>query len=76
MEKVLADDTLIQCSFVQKYYLFRALEMTGLYEKGEALWSAWQEFIDLHCSTFPETPFDPRSDCHAWSALPLLEFTK
>lgn len=35
---------------------------------------AWQEFIDLRCTTFPEAPYDPRSDCHGWSALPLYVF--
>lgn len=76
MEQVLEDKTLVQCSFMQGYYLFRALEKAGMYHCTEALWQNWQNFIDLHCTTFPETPFDPRSDCHAWSALPLLEFTK
>ena len=76
MEKVITDESLIQCSFVQKFYLFRALEMVGMYDRTEKLWEPWQEFIDLHCTTFPETPFDPRSDCHAWSALPLYEFVK
>lgn len=74
MEKVLTDQTLIQCSFMQKFYLFRALEKVGMYDRTEKLWQAWQDFIDLHCTTFPETPFAPRSDCHAWSALPLYEF--
>lgn len=74
MEKVLDDPSLIPCSFMQKYYLFRALEKAGMYDRTEELWQAWQDFIDLHCTTFPETPFDPRSDCHAWSALPLFEF--
>lgn len=74
MTKVLEDQTLIQCSFMQEYYLFRALEKAGMYDRTEGLWQLWQDFIDLHCTTFPETPFDPRSDCHAWSALPLLEF--
>ncbi len=76
MEKVVEDKSLIQCSFVQKFYLFRALEMMGMYDRTEALWGPWQEFIDLHCTTFPETPYDPRSDCHAWSALPLYEFAR
>lgn len=74
MEKVLSDSSLIQCSFVQKFYLFRALELTGMYDRTEPLWDAWLEFLKLHCTTFPETPFNPRSDCHAWSALPLYEF--
>lgn len=76
MKKVLEDKSLIPCSFMQEYYLFRALEAVGLYGRTEALWQAWQNFIDLHCTTFPETPFDPRSDCHAWSALPLYEFAE
>lgn len=76
MGKVLEDKSLIPCSFMQKFYLFRALEKAGMYDRTEALWQTWQDFIDLHCTTFPETPFDPRSDCHAWSALPLYEFAK
>ncbi len=76
MEKVLEDKGLVQCSFMQKFYLFRALEQVGMYDRTEALWQAWYDFIDLHCTTFPETPSAPRSDCHAWSALPLYEFAK
>lgn len=76
MEKVLSDKSLIPCSFMQGYYLFRALEEAGMYQRTEALWKSWQDFIDLHCSTFPETPYDPRSDCHGWSALPLWEFAE
>lgn len=75
MQKVLDDQSLVQCSFVQKFYLFRALEKTGLYEKTQQLWKPWQDFLDLHCTTFPETPYSPRSDCHGWSALPLYEFS-
>lgn len=74
MEKALDSKGLIPCSFMQRYYLFRALEKTGMYDRTETLWQDWQDFIDLHCTTFPETPFAPRSDCHAWSALPLWEF--
>ena len=74
MEKVLADESLVACSFVQRFYLFRALEKTGLYDRTEKLWGAWEEFLDLHLTTFPETQFAPRSDCHAWSAMPLYEF--
>ncbi len=76
MGKVLEDKSLVQCSFMQKFYLFRALEQVGMYDRTGELWQAWYDFIDLHCTTFPETPFAPRSDCHAWSALPLYEFAK
>ena len=47
-----------------------------MYHYTEPLWQTWQDFIDLHCTTFPETPYDPRSDCHGWSALPLWEFAE
>ena len=76
MEKTLTDKSLVRCSFMQGYYLFRALDMVGMYSRTEELWQPWQDFIDLHCTTFPETPYDPRSDCHAWSALPLSEFAQ
>jgi len=73
MEKVLSEPDLVPCSFMQRYYLFRALEKAGMYGRTEELWKDWQDFIDLGCSTFPETPYSPRSDCHGWSALPLTE---
>lgn len=76
MEKVLDDMSLVQCSFVQKFYLFEALEKVGLSNRTKKIWKVWQEFVDLHCTTFPETPFDPRSDCHGWSALPLWAFSE
>lgn len=76
MEQVLTDKSLLQCSFMQGYYMFRALEKVGMYERTEELWQIWYDFIDLHCTTFPEMPFSPRSDCHGWSALPLWEFAK
>lgn len=74
MEKVLTDESLVPCSFMQRFYLFRALEKAGMYERTEGLWQTWQDFLDLGCTTFPETPYSPRSDCHGWSALPLWEF--
>ena len=74
MEKVLTDESLVPCSFMQRFYLFRALEAAGMYERTEGLWQTWQDFLDLGCTTFPETPYSPRSDCHGWSALPLWEF--
>lgn len=76
MEKALYDKSLIPCSFMQKFYLFRALEQAGMSQQPEEAWADWQAFIELHCTTFPETPFDPRSDCHAWAALPLYEFAE
>lgn len=34
----------------------------------------WKEMIESGLSTFAETPEPTRSDCHAWSAHPILGF--
>jgi len=31
--------------------------------------------VNLNCSTIPETPLESRSECHAWGAVVLYEFT-
>ena len=37
---------------------------------------AWIGLIDRGSTTCPEEPHHPRSECHAWSALPLYAFTR
>ena len=37
---------------------------------------AWIGLIDRGSTTCPEEPHHPRSECHAWSALPLYEFMR
>ena len=65
-----------QCSFPWMYLLFRALEEADLYGETEALWDLWKDLIPQRLTTVPEIPFDTRSDCHAWGALPLYEFIR
>ena len=75
MEKALTEPGIIKCTFPLKYYLFRALEAAGLYEKTDAQWEDWKRLLPLNLSTIPETPYDnSRSDCHAWSSLLLFEY--
>ena len=33
----------------------------------------WIKLLEEHCTTCPETPSNSRSECHAWSALPMYE---
>lgn len=75
MTHALHGTDVVKCSFVMQFYLFRALEKAGMYRRTMPLWDQWKHLIDLHCTTIPETPHNPRSDCHAWGALPLYEFT-
>ena len=37
---------------------------------------AWISLLSRGSTTCPEEPHHPRSECHAWSALPLYEFTR
>ena len=75
MKNALNSPGILKCSFVMQFYLFRALEEAGLYSETEALWQSWKDLLDLHLTTIVEAPAVPRSDCHAWGALPLYEFT-
>ena len=76
MERALADKSLKQCSFTMLYYLFRALEAAGLYDRTRELWAKWTVLLELGCTTVPEVPDAPRSECHAWGALALWDFPR
>lgn len=75
MLKALDEPDVLKCSFSMAFFLFRALEKSGLYSRTSELLQQWIDLLPLHLTTLPETPREPRSDCHAWSALPLYEFT-
>ena len=61
-----------RCSVAMQYYMFRALEKTGLYERTERMWDLWREMLKNNMTTCVESP-DGRSDCHAWGSLALYE---
>ncbi len=62
-----------QCTVSMALYLFRALEMTGLYEETKECWNVWRQMVNNHMTTVAESDDDPRSECHAWGALALYE---
>lgn len=62
-----------QCSVAMAFYLFRALEMTGLYEYSKEYWGIWRRMLAKHSTTCIEDEVQERSDCHAWGALILYE---
>ncbi len=66
-----------EAGFAYAYLWFRALEKAECYEelcgdmKGRFL-----GLVDQNCSTVPEMPYTyTRSECHAWGAVALYEFT-
>ena len=72
MENALPLDT--KCTQAYGYLYFRALEAAGLYDKTQDMMDNLRALIPLHCTTIPETPDAPRSDCHAWGAVAIYEF--
>jgi hypothetical protein len=78
LRRTLDDDTLPVLSLPATFHLFLALEATNLYEElAFDQWDRWRKFIGLRLTTLPEIAHStPRSDCHAWSALPLAEFPR
>jgi len=65
--------TFAQCTVAAMFYLFRALEKIGAYEKTEGLWETWRGMLRNNLTTCVENYVGERSDCHAWGALLLHE---
>lgn len=76
MNAALDDPSMLPCSFPWQFTLFRALDKAGLYDRTAELWPQYTDLLALNLTTIPERPGDTRSDCHAWSALPLYEMPR
>lgn len=73
MEISLSDKQMAKCSVAMSYYLFRALEKVGLYERTDELWNLWRNMLKNNLTTLVEDDVSERSDCHAWGAVILHE---
>lgn len=62
-----------QSSVSYMFYLFRALEKVGWYEKAQDLWGLWRDMLANHMTTCVENATGARSDCHAWASVILYE---
>ena len=74
MNKIIEEEDLIQCTVHFRFYLFRALQKTGMADAYLDHIEPWKIMLDLGLTTFAEREFDMRSDCHAWSASPCFDF--
>lgn len=70
------EEDVLKVTFSTSYEWFRALEKVGMYSMTEKDMELWKGLPALGCTTCPETPGDTRSDCHAWSALPIYEMVR
>lgn len=69
----LTEEGIARCTVAMCWYLFRALEETGLYEYTDRYWDIWRRMVKNGCTTCVEGEYYPRSECHAWGALALWE---
>lgn len=73
LETAMDNKKFAQCSVAMNFYLFRALEKAGWYEKSEDVWNLWRKMLTEQLTTCVENDVDGRSDCHAWGATILYE---
>ena len=74
LERFPADAKLAPGSFFWWHAGFRALELSGGYNRMPEFLGPWHEMVDNGLDTFVEENSYWRSLCHAWSAHPALEF--
>ena len=73
LQAAVGDPDLPQASVSFAFYLFRALEVCGWYEKTDDLWDLWRQMVRDNLTTCVENDTDARSDCHAWASLMCYE---
>lgn len=74
LQKITTEKNIRPCTYYYQYYLFEALEKTGLGDKYLSMLQPWQDQLAIGLTTFAENPEPTRSDCHAWSASPVYHF--
>jgi len=68
--KRLAAEDAARCTYYFDFYKLEAIQPDDYLS-----WlRPWEEMLDAGLSTFAENPEPTRSDCHAWSAHPVLGF--
>ena len=76
LRRAMDDGDVLKCGFSTSYEWFRALEQAGMYEETEKYMRDWAALPAMGNTTCPEVPGDSRSECHAWSALPIYELLR
>ena len=74
MTRTLKDDALIQATIYFRYYVHQALKIAGMGDQLLDNLQIWHDQMALGLTTWAEKPEPSRSDCHAWSTSPNVEF--
>jgi hypothetical protein len=77
-ETIVTDKSLCELTMFSAYFAYRALAKAERYELSPQLLEPWPRMLEWGLTTCPEFPnyAKTRSDCHAWSAGPLVEFCR
>ncbi|RYE66284.1 MAG: hypothetical protein EOO81_11670 [Oxalobacteraceae bacterium] len=67
-------DTVTQATYYFRFYLGRALAVSGRGDEYLNHLKPWHDMLALGLTTWAEEPDPTRSDCHAWSSSPNYEF--
>ncbi len=73
-DRLLKDKSIWQCTLYYRYYLLRAMKLSG---RGDMIYDElqpWRDQLALGLTTWAEKPEPSRSDCHAWSSSLNVEF--
>ncbi len=73
LQRIMPDTSLTQATFYFQFYLFEALQKTGMGDAFLPQLAPWRNMLAQGLTTFAENPEPVRSDCHAWSASPNYE---
>ncbi|KAL2062125.1 hypothetical protein VTL71DRAFT_6391 [Oculimacula yallundae] len=66
-----------KCSYMMKFYAFRAFAIAGddVYESAcENMWDPYRRMLANNLTTWEEDDVRQRSDCHAWGSVPIYEY--
>ncbi|HXG68530.1 MAG TPA: alpha-L-rhamnosidase C-terminal domain-containing protein [Blastocatellia bacterium] len=73
LNRILADNSLVQCSIYFRHYLHSAVNKAGEGDRYLDLLGEWRAMLDRGLTTWAETADPARSDCHAWGSSPNYE---
>lgn len=74
VRRITEDGSVMPCTVFFRYYLQQAMKLTGNGDMFLDGLQIWRDQLALGLTTWAEQPEPSRSDCHAWSASPNIEF--
>ncbi|KAJ6023838.1 hypothetical protein N7540_004635 [Penicillium herquei] len=75
LRRALTDPSFVRCSYAMSFYVFEAALAVGIYDElRDSFLGPWRTMIGQNLTTWAESAAMPRSDCHAWSAVPIHDF--